>query len=91
MPDAAGDYAGVMLFDRRHQQGMTTTTLSVANMTCMKCVTRVDHALSGLAGVEAVDVDLRAGLARIRHAANLPIAALSERLAAAGYPARLAS
>lgn len=40
---------------------MTTTTYTVSGMTCGHCVTAVTEELSGLDGVEQVDVDLVPG------------------------------
>ncbi len=40
---------------------MTTTTLHVSGMTCGHCVNAVAQELSGLTGVQQVDVELVAG------------------------------
>ncbi len=39
----------------------TTRTYAVAGMTCSHCVASVHEEVSEVAGVEAVDVDLRSG------------------------------
>lgn len=68
---------------------MQDTTLRVSGMTCKNCVARVTRALEQIAGVQNVDVDLRAGIARIRHAPGLIAAQLAARVTAVGYPATL--
>lgn len=67
---------------------MTTSTFKVSGMTCGSCVRHVREALTPLAGVEAVEVDLAAGLVSVTGAADATriIAALDE----AGYPAEVA-
>lgn len=63
--------------------------LQVQGMTCGACVRHVTQALSPLAGVTDVEVDLATGRVRIEGDADGTslIAALDE----AGYPAQLAS
>jgi copper ion binding protein len=41
--------------------------LDVRGMSCGSCVRHVTEALQGLPGVDAVDVELAAGKARVRH------------------------
>jgi len=62
--------------------------LEVGNMTCGKCVGRVERALQAVPGVTAASVDLAAGRARVEGAADAGamIAALED----AGYPAQVA-
>jgi copper chaperone len=67
--------------------GMNETTLSVTGITCKSCINRINRAVSGLAGVESVDVDMRRGQVRIQHAPLVLAEQLAERLSAAGYPA----
>ncbi|MBM4377315.1 MAG: heavy-metal-associated domain-containing protein [Deltaproteobacteria bacterium] len=62
------------------------TRLRVSGMTCGKCVARVEKALRGVAGVSEVSVDL-SGSARVRHADDIPVDALVDAAARAGYPA----
>ncbi len=66
---------------------MTSIQLKVSGMTCSACVRHVTAALQPLAGVERVEVDLAAGVARIDGTADSAelIAALDE----AGYPAEV--
>ncbi|MBV2131619.1 heavy-metal-associated domain-containing protein [Pseudomonas sp. MAP12] len=68
---------------------MSSIELNVQDMTCGSCVKHVTQALSPLAGVEAVEVDLQAG--RVRVSGNPDSAALIAALDDAGYPAQLAS
>jgi copper ion binding protein len=62
--------------------------LDVRGMTCGNCVRHVTEALRGLPGVDAVDVELAAGKARVRHD---PARVTTEQLIAAvedaGYEA----
>jgi copper chaperone CopZ len=69
---------------------MQDTTLQVSGMTCKGCVARVARALEQTAGVQAVEIDLRGGLARIRHAPELTVTQLAARVTEVGYPARAA-
>lgn len=62
--------------------------LDVRGMTCGHCVKSVSEALRGLPGVDAVDVQLKAGKARVQHdparvSAEQMIAAVED----AGYEA----
>lgn len=68
---------------------MSTIELNVQDMTCGACVKHVTAALSPLAGVEAVEVDLQAG--RVRVGGTPDSAALIAALDDAGYPAQLAT
>lgn len=67
---------------------MTTTELFVSGMTCAHCVASVSEEIGEILGVDAVDVDLRAGEAsrvRVTSAAPLDVAALREAVEEAGY------
>ncbi|MDO8697122.1 MAG: cation transporter [Pseudomonas sp.] len=66
---------------------MASIELNVQGMSCGACVKHVTQALTPLAGVEAVAVDLATGRVRVTGAA--PGAALLAALDAAGYPAQL--
>jgi Cu+-exporting ATPase len=79
-----------MLDQSARQQGMQDTTLQVSNMTCKSCVARVNRALSSLDGVAEIEVELRRGTVRIRHAPELTAMQLAERVSEAGYPSRVA-
>ncbi|MGK9065136.1 heavy-metal-associated domain-containing protein [Stutzerimonas chloritidismutans] len=67
----------------------TTTVLQVQGMTCGSCVRHVTQALTPLAGVESVSVDLEG--AQVKVDGNPDVALLLETLTEAGYPAQLAS
>jgi copper chaperone len=67
---------------------MTTTTINITGMTCGHCVSAVTSELSGLPGVETVDVDLVGGgtsTATISSSAPLDAASIDEAVAEAGY------
>lgn len=68
---------------------LMSINLQVQGMTCGACVRHVTQALSPLAGVTDVEVDLATGRVRIEGDADSTslIAALDE----AGYPAQLAN
>ncbi|MCQ4347465.1 cation transporter [Pseudomonas stutzeri] len=68
---------------------MSTIELNVQDMSCGACVRHVTEALSPLAGVESVEVDLQAG--RVRVGGQPDSAALLAALDDAGYPAQLAA
>ena len=68
---------------------MNFTQLQVQGMTCGACVRHVTQALSTIAGVEAVEVDLQSG--RVRIDGDVENAALIAALNGAGYPAQLTS
>ena len=67
---------------------MTTTTVSITGMTCGHCVSAVKSELSGLPGVETVDVDLVNGgtsTATISSSTPLDAASIDDAVAEAGY------
>lgn len=65
---------------------MQDTTLQVSGMTCRSCIAHINRALSALDGVREIEVELRDGIVRVRHAPELTAAQLAERITAAGYP-----
>jgi copper chaperone CopZ len=67
---------------------MQDTTLQVSGMTCKGCVARVNRALSSIDGVHEIEVELRRGTIRIRHAPAITAMQLAERVSKAGYPSR---
>lgn len=71
---------------------MTTssdTLLDVTGMHCGACVRRITDALRSLDGVNAVEVQLRAGTVRVRHdPARTGVADLITALDRAGYGSR---
>lgn len=60
-------------------------------MTCKSCVARVNRALTALDGVREIEVELRSGTVRIRHAPEITAMQLAERVSKAGYPSQPAS
>ena len=67
---------------------MTTTTYSVAGMTCGHCVSAVTEELSRLDGVSSVGVDLNAGgvsAVTVTSAGPLPAAQVAAAVDEAGY------
>eukprot|EP00884_Botryococcus_braunii_P022881 jgi/Botrbrau1/9277/Bobra.0111s0005.1 len=70
-PSRAGRLAGVIV---KSQQAEDTEAIEmevkVSGMTCEGCSTRVQKALESLAGVEAAEVALDSGIARIHVAAS---------------------
>ncbi len=65
------------------------TVLEVQGMTCPSCIRHVSSALSGIDGVDTVDVKLRDGLVIVKHDnAQAPISQLTAALNNAGYTSR---
>ena len=65
------------------------TILEVQGMTCPSCIRHVSTALTELAGVGTVDVQLREGVVVVEHdAAQAPVAQLVGALEEAGYASR---
>lgn len=62
--------------------------LNVKEMTCAHCVKHVTEALTAVAGVESVDVNLEAGKVSVK--GNADSQALINALDEAGYPANVA-
>ncbi|RYH08392.1 heavy metal translocating P-type ATPase [Tropicimonas sp. IMCC6043] len=67
---------------------MSTLNLSVEGMSCASCVGRVERTLGALPGVEKAAVNLASESARVDFAEQADIAAVTEALEKAGYPAR---
>ena len=61
------------------------TTYTVTGMTCAHCVNAVTQELSGIAGVETVDVDLATGSVTVVSAAGLDVSAVRDAVDEAGY------
>ena len=61
------------------------TTLKVPDMTCGHCKMTVTTALSGLAGVSRVDVDLASKDVRVTHDGTVDLAEIKRTVEAAGY------
>ncbi|RSM58493.1 cation-transporting ATPase [Actinoplanes sp. ATCC 53533] len=62
-----------------------TSTYSVTGMTCAHCVQAVTSELSELSGVDAVQVDLAAGVVTVTSAAPLAAADVRAAVDEAGY------
>ena len=66
-------------------------TLDVEGMMCAHCVAHVKKALEGIDGVEEAVVDLDAGKATAKLAADVADQALIDAVVDAGYEAKIAS
>lgn len=67
---------------------MSEFTLRVEGMHCGSCVRRVTQTLNGMAGLEAVEVQV--GAARVHSSSDpAPVDLAIAALAKAGYPSRL--
>ena len=64
---------------------MAEQKYQVTGMTCGHCASAVTEELSGLEGVNSVDVDLARGEVTVRSARPLDIAAVREATEEAGY------
>ncbi len=64
-----------------------TQTIIISGMTCQHCVGAASAALEGVAGVDAVTIDLQSGRALVDGQADA--AALIAALVSAGYDAEL--
>ena len=65
---------------------MTTVTLSVPEIVCDGCASSIKKALSGLAGVGSVDVDVAGKQVRVQFdEGRTSEAAVRERIVAAGF------
>ena len=62
-----------------------TSTYTVTGMTCAHCVQAVTGELSGLAGVDAVQVDLASGAVTVTSAEPLADEAVRAAVDEAGY------
>lgn len=64
------------------------TVLDVSGMTCNHCVKHVREALENVEGVAAVQVDLEAGRAIVKHDGSAALASLIAAVDDAGYEAK---
>ena len=64
---------------------MTSTTFTVTGMTCGSCVRRVTEAASTVAGVTAVDVQLKTGLVSVAADGPLDVDAVKAAIDSTGY------
>ena len=61
------------------------TELKIEGMMCAHCQKHVNDALSKMAGVTAVEVNLEAGTAKVTAEREIPRAEFAEVITAAGY------
>ena len=66
---------------------MPQTQLAVSGMTCDHCVRHVTDAISNVAGVLSVNVNLAEGIADIESDSAINLEAAKEAVVAAGYSA----
>jgi copper chaperone CopZ len=66
---------------------MAQTQLAVSGMTCDHCVRHVTDAISKVAGVNSVNVNLADGIAEIESDSALDLQAVKDAVVAAGYSA----
>jgi copper chaperone len=64
---------------------MSTTSATVAGMTCAHCVAAVREEVGAIAGVESVDVDLASGAVTITSDGPVDTEALRRAVEEAGY------
>ena len=62
-----------------------TETYDVVGMTCDHCVRSVTEEVSAVAGVSAVDVDLRTGQVKVTTHEAVPVTKIREAVEEAGY------
>ena len=62
-----------------------TQQFTISGMTCGHCVQAVTQELSGIEGVQGVEVDLDSGVATVRSEAKLDVAAVRDAVDEAGY------
>lgn len=66
---------------------MQTTTLSVEGMSCGNCVKHVQHALTGVKGVQSADVSLEQKRAVVTHEPSVTVEQLAAAVEEEGYTA----
>ncbi|MBY6136236.1 heavy metal translocating P-type ATPase [Nocardioides marinus] len=66
---------------------LSTYSLQVTGLSCAGCVGRAERALAAVEGVSAASVNLANASAHVEAAPDVPLAALTDALATAGYPA----
>ena len=66
---------------------MAQTQLTVSGMTCDQCERHVTEAISKVAGVNSVTVNLAEGFAEIDSDASFDLQAVKDAVVAAGYSA----
>jgi len=71
--------------EQADEPGITTTELTVWNMTCKSCVNKITAALSDMDGVESVSVDLNAEKVTIKHDSGLDITVIEKMIETQGF------
>ena len=64
------------------------TVLRIEGMSCAHCVQHVKEALEAVAGVKSAKVTLKDNSAKVEHADNVDLAALTAAVEKAGYSAK---
>ena len=64
---------------------MTTSTLEVKGMTCGACARRIQKAVTGLSGVQKVEVDLAQGRVTVEHDEQQGTASVAAAITKSGY------
>ena len=67
------------------EEKLMETTLNIKGMMCEHCKAHVTKALSGLDGVSAVEVDLEAGMAKVKTSKEISQDVFKKTIADAGY------
>ena len=68
---------------------METINLTVSGMTCGACVKHVEKAISSIAGVQKVEVDLASGAVKVEGNLSQKVAQIIAALKEDGYPAQV--
>jgi len=78
-------YASEVFLDDGAREDTPTATVAVRGMTCAACAVRVQEAVKGVAGVEAVTVTLEPPEVRVWSKEPLDVEAIRSAIRAAGY------
>ena len=70
---------------------METINLTVSGMTCGSCVKHVEKAVSSIAGVEKVEVDLASGSVKVEGNVSQKVAQIIAALEEDGYSAKVSA
>ena len=68
---------------------METINLTVSGMTCGSCVKHVEKAISSIAGVERVEVDIASGAVKVEGNVSQKVNEIIAALEEDGYPAKV--
>ncbi len=86
-PSVSADVLASAIRKAGYDVAIAQTQLQIEGMTCASCVARVEKALSTVAGVLSVSVNLATERASVRALSTVPIAALKAAVEKAGYRA----